>query len=289
MYEGQSQLKETETTDNSRRESHPACRANAGPRTPITEDNQADQSRALRSVKNSTFKTDLAEWIEQIYLVRPEKPPGHAQTGANNKDMQHRFNVQEEISKRIAQDLHDDASQMLAVVCLRLASIARDCPKSTALRLDSVSKQLDEVCEHIRRLSHELRPIALERSGLTSALKLLADSARKRFNVDVTISGDLTGIPPEVELNLYRVAQEALSNVYRHANAKHIDIRLWLDDQAFHCTISDDGSGMQPQNFSQNGGLGLIGILERVQLMGGTCMLTSRLNEGLSLAVEIPR
>ena len=289
MHEGQARLIEPDTVGNSNRKSELSKTADTGLCAPNTDGNQTGSPCALHSDKNSAFSIELAEWIKQVYLARPESTPDYVQNGAGNKDMQRRFDIQENIAKRIAQDLHDDASQMLAVVRLKLASVARDCSKPTALKLDSVSRQLDEVCEHIRRLSHELRPIALECSGLKPALKLLAESARKRFNVDVTISGNLPGTPSQVEINLYRIVQEALSNVYRHANANHVDIQLRLDDQAFHCTISDNGSGIKRQDFGRNGGLGLIGILERVNSMGGSCKLTSRLDKGLSLAVEVPR
>ena len=255
-------------------------------KTPI---GQQKNPGSLHAINSLTFTTDLAEWMEQVYPARFNQSLSATRISANNTDRQLRFDAQEDIAKRIAQNLHDDASQMLAVISLRLANISLDCPEPTANRLDSVSRQLDEVCEHIRRLSHELRPIALERAGLKSALRLLAESARKRFNVDVSIAGDLSGISADIEIGLYRITQEALSNIYQHANATRVEITLKLDDQTVFCTITDNGCGIQQQSLSQKTGLGLIGILERVQSMNGTCTLTSRLNHGLSLDVEIPR
>ena len=289
MHEGQSQFEETKSDDNNRRQSHSPLTENTNSHEAVIDKGKSARSSTLRAVKNSTFKIDLAKWIEQVYPATAEKPINTYKMAPAHKDAQLHFAVQEDIAKRIAQNLHDDAGQMLAVVCLSLASIARDCPQPTAERLHSVSKQLDEVCDHIRRLSHELRPIALECSGLKSALSLLAQSADKRFSVEVSISGDIDGIPAELEICLYRVVQEALSNVYRHADASHVDIQLRKSDQAVYCTISDNGNGIKRHEFGRSIGLGLIGILERVQTMGGTCILTSRLNKGLSLALEIPR
>lgn len=244
------------------------------------------RARSLGSVKRTTFSVGLAEWVDSAFEAR---------TGENLADghklaVKQRYDAHEQIAGRIAQSLHDDASQMLAVVYLELANISRDCPQSTTLRIDAVAKHLDGVCEHIRQLSHELHPAVLERFGLMPALRSLAEGVKKRFGVAATVSGDLALLSPEVEITLYRVVQEALNNVVHHAAASCVDIRLWADDRGTHCTVSDNGVGMQldDSDRDQSGGLGLLGIQQRVQSLGGTCTLVSRQYEGLKLVVEIP-
>lgn len=200
------------------------------------------------------------------------------------------FQAQEEIARRIAQSLHDEASQMLALVYLELANIARKSPAPTAERIDRVIGLLDTMCEHIRGLSHELHPMVLERHGLHSALKQLASGAKKRSGLEVRLDCRVAEMPAAVEAGLYRVIQEALSNVIRHAEAGRVDIRLWQTDNRIHCSVRDDGIGYQPADKGSKGacGLGLVGIYERVDSLGGDCHIFSGNRKGMELQLGIP-
>lgn len=200
------------------------------------------------------------------------------------------FEAQEETARRIAQSLHDEASQMLAIVYLELANIARNSPQPTAERIDRVIKHLDSVSEQIRGLSHELHPMVLEKHGLTPALKQLARGVGKRSGLDVRVFGEVRDLPPLVEAAIYRVVQEALSNVVRHAKADRADIRLWKTKDRVHCSIRDDGVGYRPAKSDEGygGGLGLVGICERVDSLGGECHLLSGNRTGMELKLGIP-
>lgn len=202
------------------------------------------------------------------------------------------FEAQEEIARRIAQSLHDEASQMLAIVYLELAHIARNSPKPTAERIDRVITHLDSVSEQIRALSHELHPMVLERHGLLPALRQLARGVKKRSGLDVKVTGEATDLSLAVEVGVYRAVQEALSNVVRHAEAGKAEVRLWQTRGKLHCSVRDDGIGYQQaekQSKERYGsGLGLVGIFERIDSLGGECHILSDGRKGMELKLGIP-
>ncbi|MDP2140746.1 MAG: phosphatase RsbU N-terminal domain-containing protein [Gammaproteobacteria bacterium] len=201
------------------------------------------------------------------------------------------YDVFESEAKRIAHRLHDESAQILAVVYLELAEIAKHSTHDTAIRIGTVVGHLDEVTSQLRSLSHELRPIILDQLGLMPAIRALVDGVRKRSSLAINISGDTRDrINPEIETVIYRTVQEALTNVSRHANARHCDIQIWREEDYIFCTVSDDGSGFQskPNVAGSSHGLGLIGIKERVGALGGTFQISSQSNVGTTLQVEIP-
>lgn len=211
--------------------------------------------------------------------------------GVGNMALLKLYDVQEEVAKRIAHRLHDESAQMLAVIYLDLAEIARDAPENTVKKLDGVVKKLDEVCEQLRRLSHELRPLILDQFGLMPGLQVLADGVRKRSGLGVAVTGSIEeSLPKALETVLYRVVQEALSNVVRHAKASFVHVNLWKDQGIVHCTVTDNGNGFKVPDSSPAvfDGLGLIGIKERVAAQGGEFRIYSRSGKGTELHVEIP-
>lgn len=202
------------------------------------------------------------------------------------------FELQEQAASRIANRLHDECAQMFAVIYLRLAEISGSAPRATARRIDGVVKHLDTVGEQLRDLSHELRPLILDQFGLLPALRLLTAGVHKRSGLLVQLSASL---PPSLaratETTLYRVVQEALSNVLRHADAGRIEVRLWTEQAELHCMVSDDGCGFSvASDLAQHGGsgLGLLGIRERVLAMNGHYRLVSAPGQGTHLHVALP-
>jgi signal transduction histidine kinase len=192
---------------------------------------------------------------------------------------------------------------MLATVYLGLANIARDCPESTARKIELVVGQLDEVREQLRGLSHELSPPLLDQLGLMPALQSLANGVSERSGLKIVVAGEVTNLPRLVGAVLYRVVQEALSNVVRHAEATQAVVRLSIESKKVFCTIKDDGIGFKtlpqhqatvigtingPVNGPVNGGLGLAGIHDRVTALKGRCRIASCRNGGMELKVEMP-
>lgn len=202
--------------------------------------------------------------------------------------------ILEDEAKRIAHVLHDEAAQLLASVYLELSELQRDTPDSPPVheRVARITAHLDQVREQLRRLSHELRPPILDKLGLLPALEFLSDGYRKRAALNVDVDGILSGrLPAEVETAFYRVVQEALNNISRHAHAHNVQIRVRRASGRVRCTISDDGVGFNKKTvFTRSGskGLGLIGIQERVAALHGTFDIRSVPGSGTRLSISIP-
>lgn len=198
--------------------------------------------------------------------------------------------ILEEEAKRIAHVLHDEAAQMLATVYLELSDMMREAPESLHDHVKRITSHLDTVREQLRRLSHELRPPILDQLGLLPALQFLGDGYRKRTELEITVSGSVSGrFNPELETAFYRAVQEALNNTVRHAQAHKVEVRLWVRKRVMHCTIKDDGVGFDPANADGKlHGLGLLGIRERVAALHGSLAMKSAPGKGTELHISIP-
>jgi two-component system sensor histidine kinase UhpB len=198
----------------------------------------------------------------------------------------------EEEAKRIAHALHDEAGQLLASVHIALDGVARDLAPTASVKLKAVKGLLDQIEAHLRQLAHELRPTILDDLGLIPALEFLSGGVSKRTKLQVTVEGSTIGrLTAPVETALYRIVQEALNNATRHAQASRATIRLEQKGHLIRCLVSDDGNGFDVQAaLSRKGhtGLGLIGIRERLNAIGGAYRIISAPGQGTTLQVEIP-
>jgi signal transduction histidine kinase len=195
--------------------------------------------------------------------------------------------------QRIAHAVHDEAGQLLDAARLAMSGAGRDASPSLQGRLREVGAILDQVEVELRRLSHELRPIVLDDLGLAPALQLLAEGISRRSGVAVQVETYLEGRPRStVETALYRIVQEALTNVVRHSRAKNVKIRLGHDSEgALHCTIRDDGVGFDALialSGKDRSGLGLIGMRERLNAVGGTLEIRSEPGSGTEIQIDMP-
>jgi len=194
--------------------------------------------------------------------------------------------------QRIAHAVHDEAGQLLIAARLAMSSVAHDIDPSLQKRLQEVGKIFDQVEEQLRRLSHELRPPILDDLGLVPALEFLADGVSTRAGLSIRIYSSLEDrFARNIETALYRVIQEALTNVTKHARAKSVEIRLTRVVKYLHCQVRDDGVGFDVPTMlscSAREGLGLIGIRERLHAVGGTLQIASAAGRGTELLVQIP-
>ena len=193
--------------------------------------------------------------------------------------------------RRIASALHDEAAQLLVSVHLSLASLAGRQP-TVASDVQSIRRLLDEIELRLRGLSHELRPPILEDLGLPAALEYLAESVSRRWNLTVSV-GEMSDdrLPTTVETTLYRIVQEALTNVGRHAKATSAEIDLIRSPHKVACSVRDDGIGFDATRVAARPGprgLGLVEIQERVVALGGSVRMDTDVHRGTALTVEIP-
>jgi len=205
--------------------------------------------------------------------------------------------AQEEERKRIARELHDETIQALVVLARQLddiISVSSDLSFDKRRLLENLRKQADDIMADVRRLSQDLRPPALDRLGLVPALEWLASDIGKRsgINVEVRIHGVSRRFSSEVELVLFRVAQEALRNAWRHAQATRADITVEFGDRKIRITIKDNGKGFDlPEttgDLVKQGRLGLAGMQERIQLVRGSLRIESEPDEGTMVVIESP-
>ncbi|TLY28606.1 MAG: hypothetical protein E6K63_07675 [Nitrospirae bacterium] len=197
----------------------------------------------------------------------------------------------EEESKRIAHALHDEAGQLLASVHLALEEVAGNLPPARE-HLQKVKGLLDQIEGQLRRLSHELRPTILDDLGLLPALKFLAEGVAARTGLLITVEDESAlSLSPVLETTLYRIVQEALTNVARHAKASQVDVTFHQDLQTLRCSIRDNGVGFDVAAvLARIGGrgLGLIGIRERLNSLGGSLSIMSKQGQGTELVITIP-
>jgi PAS domain S-box-containing protein len=205
----------------------------------------------------------------------------------------HRLNeALEERARHIAHELHDEASQLLVSVHIAIDGLAHTLPPADQQTIGEIKGLIERIETELRNLSHELRPTILDDLGLVPALEFLAQGVSKRFGIRITVEGDTSGrLPPQVEVALYRIVQEALNNTTKHARANHVSVRLQKEQNKIHLAVSDDGAGFDVQSvMGQKGrsGLGLIGIRERLIPLRGECIINSTPGKGTEISVLVP-
>jgi signal transduction histidine kinase len=198
----------------------------------------------------------------------------------------HLVTVQEDERRRLAQDLHDDPLQTLTYLVRMLGQLTDDprLPPDLAARARRDGELATEVVDSLRTVIHGLRPPVLDDFGAVAALRQLVDEVRERcgLSIRLRVSGNEVRLSPECELTVYRVAQEALSNVVRHSHARHTRVDLEFGKQVV-LTVTDDGCGISESSVSSassGGRLGLIGMRERVNLVGGSLLVRPRRPHG---------
>jgi signal transduction histidine kinase len=197
--------------------------------------------------------------------------------------------AQELERRRLARELHDQTGQELTSVLLGLKALenARE-PRDREQALGKVRGQVLETLHAVRRLATELRPKALDDYGLVPAVKRLAESFVEQTGLVLDVEARLgdARFPSDVETALYRMVQEALTNVVKHAQARHVSIVLSADHRAITMLIEDDGRGFDPEHARD--GMGLDGMRERLALIDGKLTIESRLGGGTTLVAKVP-
>ena len=198
-------------------------------------------------------------------------------------------NAQELERRRLARELHDETGQALTSILLGLRALEEtlDSEESRA-----ATGQLRELVvatlQDVRRLALELRPSALDDFGLVAALENLASTFGEQTGIAVQFGAALgeERLPAEVETALYRIVQESLTNVVKHARARHVSIALSKAEGSVKAVVEDDGQGFDPAQ--ADGGFGLVGMGERLALLGGRLRIESNAESGTTIAVDVP-
>src|SRR5688500_2744499 len=196
--------------------------------------------------------------------------------------------VQEGERQRIARELHDEVGQTLTAVMLQVEGLAGRIPEELREQLDELRETARHGTEEVRRIARRLRPEALEDLGLESALAALAASVGEQAHIRVSRHLEPPRLPlsQEQELVIYRVAQEAMTNVARHAQASAVELRLERADNQIVLTVRDDGRGLPPG--AQTSSHGIRGMRERAMLIGAGLAITPAPGHGTEVTLSIP-
>ncbi len=201
--------------------------------------------------------------------------------------------AQEDERSHLARELHDQAGQSLTSLLVRLKALENDCDDNEQKqKLENMQGLVSETINQIRELSYSLRPPALEEFGLGAAIRYLVDQFSNQSEVQIQFKNRIDGkLLKNVERVLYRIIQEGLTNVFRHAEASHVVIELEPHENYIYLKIQDNGHGFNPADIVPSDGkrhLGLISMHERAELIGGSLEMYSVVGEGTTIEVKVP-
>ncbi len=234
-------------------------------------------------------------WLIAVLLVRRQRAE-ELVSRANRqlKVLSRRLvEVQEEERRTLARELHDEAGQALTALTIGLGMLEKDPALAPGLagRIDELKEITDGVSRELHRLAANLRPGSLDKLGLAAALRQYIDqfSCEPPISVQLETSGMDDGrLSPEIEIALYRIAQESLTNVARHSHAAHVGVALIKNRDRVTLMVEDDGLGFDIAEALQRGRLGLVGMRERVDALGGNLEVESVPGAGTTVTAQIP-
>jgi signal transduction histidine kinase len=202
--------------------------------------------------------------------------------------------VQESERRTVTHELHDEAGQALSSLMIGLRLLEREAGRRPALlaRIGELKRVADGVQEGLHRLATNLRPASLDHLGLVAALRQYVEGLNVEGGPAVEFEpagSDRRRLPDDVETALYRIAQEALTNAIRHARASRISVLLQRRARGAVLVVTDDGVGFCPEEVAAKGRLGLIGMRERAEAVGGWVAIKTGPGEGTTVTVEVSR
>jgi len=204
--------------------------------------------------------------------------------------------TQDEERRRIARELHDSAGQTLTVLAMNLAQFVQEAARSApslATDAEAIQETVQQLNREIRTASYLLHPPLLDENGLSSALAWYVQGLVERSSLEVTldISPDLGRLPRDMELAIFRLVQECLTNIHRHSDSKTASIQITRDERLVEVNIRDSGKGMSPSKLaeiqSQGSGVGIRGMRERLRQFHGTLRIESD-SSGTRISATIP-
>ena len=200
--------------------------------------------------------------------------------------------AEEKERQRIAKDLHDGVGQMMSAAKLNLSAIENELPFKDDMQKEAllrIIKLVDDSCKEVRAVSHNMMPNALLKAGLSSAVREFINQIdQKVLKVNLHSEGLNERLDSNTETVLYRVIQECVNNVIKHAGATQLDISLIRDTDGISATVEDNGKGFDTTDSSKNSGLGLKNIQARVEYLKGTVDFDSSPGKGTLVAIHVP-
>jgi signal transduction histidine kinase len=250
-----------------------------------------EHARSRQRLSNSLFLLGCAVALsllcaaQSIYSIRGVLKRARWQARELSRLSGHVLEMQEATLRRLSRELHDEFGQTLSAIEANLAAIPITAPEQSA-RVEDCMLLVQDAIANVRELSQLLRPSILDDFGLRAGLQSLADSFAQRTGIEVRTDIVFDGrLPALTETHLFRITQEALTNIVRHSGAKHADLKLSAVPGAVVLSISDDGHGLTGKNGRT--GFGMMGMRERMHAAGGKLHVDSRPG-GLTVTAEVP-
>lgn len=236
------------------------------------------------------FFTVIMRDITARKLIEAELQESHDEMRALSKRL---VDVRELEGKRIARELHDELGQVLAAIRIDLTLLRDELPanlQSPQKMAAGIDDLLIEAISSVRRISSELRPRPLDDLGLISALQIYAGDFAARYKIRCEVHAPATEpkLPESIAADIFRMIQEALTNVAKHANATEVVIDILPEEDMMLFRVSDNGQGFTPESLKKYGSFGVIGMRERALAFGGTIEINSEPGKGVSLEIAVP-
>jgi signal transduction histidine kinase len=198
--------------------------------------------------------------------------------------------TQEDERRRIARELHDDLTQRLAAAAIEIGRLEKVQDSERTQGLAELKQRMVRISDDVHRLSRHLHPAMLDDLGLPAAVESECRASFERGGpiVSVKVDGSFRDVPKDIQLALYRMTQEALRNIQKHAGAEEAELRLMRGEETVELAIRDRGAGFDRSRADWKPGLGLASMEERVRLLGGQVWIDSRVGNGTSIHVKLP-
>jgi len=250
--------------------------------------------------KNKSFFTQDKQLLIQSYanlaVVVIQNALLFDELRATNRQLhglsQRLMQAQEDERLHLSRELHDEAGQLLAALTVQFGLLEREAPESLRTRVGELKNAANAVQKNLHHLAVNLRPASLDHLGLMTAIHQSILEFKRQYDIDVEFEAlgmQDERLPIEIETALYRIVQEALTNVALHAKATRVDVLLRLTESCIGVMVEDNGVGFIPSATDAEEQLGLFGMRERVEMLGGSLSIESSLGQGTSVKAEVPR
>lgn len=224
-----------------------------------------------------------------IFVVVERENERHRRAAAGVRSFaQNTLGGLEQERSRIARALHDSLGQELAVTLIEVGELAH---RPSRESVEQVSERLRHAVDWVRDLAHELRPAEIDDLGLAEALRAYCEDSGAAASAFIrcTVSGEIRGVPQRVAITVYRIAQEAITNALRHADARRIDVELGLSGLGLVLTVTDDGRGFRRSDHARRplDGIGMVGMQERASMLGARLDVSSTPGNGTRVRLTV--